>query len=527
METQVLELAPERQASSVTANAAVFTLSGQRWLLGLAFGVYATVLALTICHHEPWADEAQAWLMARDLSPFDLFVRYLRYEGTPGLWHLILMGPAKAGLPYFSLSLISGIIAAGGILLFLTCSKIPLMPRLLLPFSFFLLYQYAVVARSYVLMPALLFAIAAIYRDRARRIWLFTLLLCLLANTNLHGMMITLWLAMIYALEARREWCAMETACRRRHVAALAVFGTVISLLILQLFPPSDTAFATGLRPNTIDCLIFQGKTFWPDSLTLHGVPWFSVPVLALSLVWFWRHQALWEYALPVGGLLLFFALKHVAAWHQGVLFLLWVFAVWIGCERHSVGIARGGARLRILDKVFPGVIVFVAAVGIWWSVRTIQCDLTGPYSGSRAAAAYIKAHNLRSKPIFLTNYHDIALLPYFQDNIYANLNDGRKPAFWWWSTSNPLVQEKRWPAGNIPKIIGEIRSRQPDTVIAGITGPKEKVVIPVPGYVRVSDCDGSMYWKGTSCQGNTFFILRRADSQPPGAGSPSAEPTP
>ncbi len=143
--------------------------------------------------------------MARDLSPFDLLVRCLRYEGSPGLWHLILMGPAKLGLPYGCINILSGLIATGGILLFLTRARMPFVLRLLLPFSFILLYQYAVVARSYVLLPVLLFAIAAFYRDRARRIFLFTLLLCLLANASLHGMLIALPLALIYTLEACRE----------------------------------------------------------------------------------------------------------------------------------------------------------------------------------------------------------------------------------------------------------------------------------------------------------------------------------
>jgi hypothetical protein len=489
----------------------------QRLTTGFAFLLYASLLALVISRHEPWADEAQAWLMARDLSLFDLFVRYLRYEGSPGLWHLLLMGPAKLGLPYGAMSVLSGLIATAGILLFLTRSKVPFVLRLLLPFSFILLYQYAVVARSYVLLPLLLFAIAAIYRERARRIALFTLLLCLLANANLHGMLIALSLALIYALQACRRWRAMETAARRRHVAALAVFGTVMSLLVLQLFPPADSAFAAGIRPDVLKELVFQGMVFGPGSLSLHGVHWLSIPILAISLVWFWRHRVLWEYALPVGGLLLLFALKYVAAYHQGVLFVLWVFAVWLGFERQSLGVCRDGARLRPLDKLFPVVAIFVAVLQIGWSVLTIQCDLTGPSCGGRQAAAYIKANHLQTKTIFAANYHSVAILPYFQDNIFANLNDGRKPAFWWWSTNNPLIQDKRWPAGNLRKITEDICRRKPDVVILRRVYIKDKVEIPrLTGYACVADCAGSFYWKGRSSLTDTFLILRREDAERP-----------
>ena len=50
-------------------------------------------------HHEHWADEAQAWLLARDLNPLELF-RQMKYEGHPFLWNLILMPFAKLGFPY-------------------------------------------------------------------------------------------------------------------------------------------------------------------------------------------------------------------------------------------------------------------------------------------------------------------------------------------------------------------------------------------------------------------------------------------
>jgi hypothetical protein len=511
-----------RTEKSPSGGGLLSRLSVRQRVTGLTFLLYASLLALVISRHEPWADEAQAWLMARDLSPFELFVRYLRYEGSPGLWHLLLMGPAKLGLPYCSMSILSGLIATGGILLFLLRAKVPFLLRLLLPFSFILLYQYAVVARSYVLMPLLLFAIAAIYRDRTRRIGLFTLLLCLLANANLHGMLIALSLALLYALEARRRWRSLEAAARRRHVAALAAFGVIISLLVLQLFPPPDSAFATGLKSDVIHRLVFQGKGFWPGSLSFDGVPWLSIPLLAVSLAWFWRHKTLGEYLLPVTGLLLLFVLKHVEAWHQGVLFVLWVFTVWLGFERQSLGVCRGGARLRLLDKLFPAVAVFVAVTQIWWSILTIRGDLTGPYYGSRQAAAYIKANRLQSKTIFATGYQCVALLPYFPDNIFANLNDGRKPAFWWWSTKNPLIQERSWQTGNLSRIMEDVRRRKPEVVVMSLTRPKEERVISVSKYMCVADCPSSLYWKGEPDQKGTFLILWREDAELPDASCSS-----
>src|ERR1035441_8923007 len=52
--------------------------------------VWMCVTNFTILYHEKWADEAQAWLIARDLNLRTIWFYELRYEGTPGLWHTML-----------------------------------------------------------------------------------------------------------------------------------------------------------------------------------------------------------------------------------------------------------------------------------------------------------------------------------------------------------------------------------------------------------------------------------------------------
>src|SRR3954471_21317868 len=117
----------------------------------IVFSIFVTLLAVAVSHHEPWMDEAQAWLLAKDTSFKELFLKYLRYEGSPGLWHLVLMIPAKLGLPYFTINILSAAFSACGVWIFLRYSPFPPLIRMLFPFSYFILFQYAVVARSYCL----------------------------------------------------------------------------------------------------------------------------------------------------------------------------------------------------------------------------------------------------------------------------------------------------------------------------------------------------------------------------------------
>ena len=56
-------------------------------LFTTAFGLIAFFL---IQSHEMWRDELQAWLLARDSISITELFQNLKYEGHPGLWHLLL-----------------------------------------------------------------------------------------------------------------------------------------------------------------------------------------------------------------------------------------------------------------------------------------------------------------------------------------------------------------------------------------------------------------------------------------------------
>ena len=74
--------------------------TGERKVERLIFVVYAVLLLVICCFHEPWYDEAEAWQMARGAGISDLLFYIPHYEGHPALWYLILAIPAKLGVPY-------------------------------------------------------------------------------------------------------------------------------------------------------------------------------------------------------------------------------------------------------------------------------------------------------------------------------------------------------------------------------------------------------------------------------------------
>ena len=111
--------------------------------------LYAGLLAWAIPHHEPWADEAQAWQIVRTLPLRQIFPE-LSYEGHPGLWYICLWVLSRLHVSYAGMRCFAAAIGFLGVAVLVTTSPFPRFIKLLLPFTFYLAFQYAIVARSYV-----------------------------------------------------------------------------------------------------------------------------------------------------------------------------------------------------------------------------------------------------------------------------------------------------------------------------------------------------------------------------------------
>ncbi|MGH9557609.1 MAG: hypothetical protein ACRD30_00105, partial [Bryobacteraceae bacterium] len=166
----------------------------------------AAALILVGLRHEPWRDEAQSWLLARDSTMFDLVWRNIRYEGTPPLWQLILQIPARAGLPYRSMELIAVGIAWFGAALFAMNPRVPTIAAAMVPFTYFFAYQYSIVARSYCLVLPLFGLLALWHPSRHERPGRIYLVLNALAWVSAHAAVIAAALIGAHAWNARQNW---------------------------------------------------------------------------------------------------------------------------------------------------------------------------------------------------------------------------------------------------------------------------------------------------------------------------------
>src|SRR5207248_10881543 len=125
-------------------------------------------------------------------------------------------------------------------------SPFPVVLRGLLPFTYFLCFQYAVVARNYSLAPLLLFSAAAAYR--ANRSRLLLVFLILLALVSAQAFLLSLAFAISVAIPISRTWPTVGNSARKNMVVTGSVYLGALILIAVAVWPNHHTVFF--ISPN-------------------------------------------------------------------------------------------------------------------------------------------------------------------------------------------------------------------------------------------------------------------------------------
>lgn len=355
----------------------------------VALAAYVVLIVFVEAHHEPWRDEADPWLLARDADLFTFFHR-MGLTGTPGLWHVVLLPLARLGLPYASQACLHIVIAACTAALILWRAPFPAVVRIALVFSYFFAYEYAVIVRSYALGVFLLLLIAATYPRRYERPVAWGIAVALLANTNTHSLIIAAMIGLAFLVDgvARRE--------PRRAIAigaALMVAGGLAAAI--QLYPPPDAIVQGAVMrftPNAVPMVL--GEAFLPRA-PLRGTAAIGGAVLALCAYAVRRNRsALLVLCASCAGLFYVFTFKWIGGLrHSGFILLVAIYALWTAetddpdASRRERSIAYGALTITLFGSILTN-----AAVS--------RMDTLYAFSGAEEMATFIRAANLDRVPI-------------------------------------------------------------------------------------------------------------------------------
>ncbi|EPI50807.1 hypothetical protein HMPREF1576_00670 [Gardnerella pickettii JCP7719] len=435
----------------------------------LAFVLYIAIIAIVMCFHEPWFDEAQSWLIARDSPIASIFSVRTHYEGHPPFWNLLLAIAAKNGVPYeFGIKGTQLICASllGAWLIFKSPFKhTSSLVTFLIPFTYFVCFQYGVTSRPYALL-CLSLLVAAHYWNSADsktssacKLAISLMFMCLL---SVYGIAFAagFTIAWIWRVFSKNISEACSKACNKTlnfsaifhaikatissNLARLISWGliAIFGVANLALAWPAKNAFATRA---TIDgnstiakCFAFifvmpsesMFTSFYGD-ISMRRMPFDFLPIAICTLF----SLAIWAFAIRIAKrrkllavlvipylVLTIVAVRYFTLHHAGLIFVFLLSVLWISHIKEplsskdipAIFVKIAPTKFRFIKNSAFKInllISIILAPSLIWNAFACVNDILFDYSPSRAVAQYISSNHLQNKRFvasWLHNYEQV-----------------------------------------------------------------------------------------------------------------------
>jgi len=307
----------------------------------------------------------------------------------------------------------------------------------------------------------------------------------------------------VFAVEAWRG----EHWTPRRLAPLVLAFAADTAFIVAQLWPPSDLVAAKWVASGDRAWRVFHGM--WLDCVL--PWPWTAVLVLLVLCCFFYTRGVLLSYLGTTGGVLALFAFGFFNVWHQGMLFALLVLHAWMAwASPVRRGLWRGPTPDgRVTEEYWPrlamGALTITAMVHVWWAWVAAWNDWKYPYSGSLAAAKYLRETGIDHDRIHLYRHATAGALLYLDRNPFTNVAPYMPGAFWVWTKQ---VYDGQWPAkileGDPPWILMALQRTPKEEAEAGGKPPY------IPGYAIEQTFPGYMFFKDSYAMTDFYYLYRR-----------------
>ncbi len=520
----------------------------------IALSGYVLCRILMILVHEPWFDEALAWLIARDSSLSEILFTAPHYEGHPSLWHLVLMPFAKLGAPYqLSIGLVSLIFSGIAMALFVYKAPFKRIIRLLMPFTYFMFYQFGVVSRPYCMVMLAIVLMALTYGKKDVHPGRFVLSLWFLCLTCAYGLVIAGGVCIVWLIEMFLKSCEAsknKNSENGEHRGAVRIFiedhlvkgGKIVWLLgllayavfIIYRIMPADDAFAvlnaedsasTSLAVRLLYMIfgllsdLFITNTYsYGTTITVSGLGMIDVlpsvligaGILTVLIYMAKKRKMLLLLSVPYSMLIFVMTWLYMSRHHMGIALLYLLFFMWVYVEKGKQEKTSKDDKSEKRDLMTSLIVLFVAVgmiIPLYWNISSSIVDVVFNYSLGRDEYAFLKENGYLDSTI-LADWENMpitdgetnpitfsvaitGILPYMDDDVF--LNSPAKAGYNYSLIHKPPTSDKT------DKLIETIDYADlPDVII----GSPEYTRIYSSGfsftdYECACEVEGGLIWKG------------------------------
>ena len=381
--------------------------------------VFAAVTLVAVWYHEPWRDEAQAYLVARDNTLAGL-VLHMKFESQFLLWYLFTWPFVRLGLPIFGINLLHWALSCSTAYLIVRRAPFRFLTRAALIFSILFGFEFTVVARHYAIGVFLLTVLLMNWRERFRRPVLYAcgIALCAQSNLPVWACLGGLCCAIAYEVIVRRLWS-------RRVFASMLICAFGFALALASIFNGSGFGSPyVGRRGDALAKLAVSERlqtSFDAISNMVYLPVWLCVVFIVLGALYFlWKSAPAFICFLMSVGLIV--ALQLVGGFHSirhiGFMLIGTVAACWIAAVDDAPGLhAVFRLPMRIstcLNGAAGCAAALVLALQAFVTPFFFICEILYPFSHGHAAANFIRANIPEDVPMFcFTARSNVSVLPW------------------------------------------------------------------------------------------------------------------
>lgn len=410
----------------------------------IVFSLFVIFSVIMFLFHELWYDEIQAYVLAKDASWIDLLFKETHLEGHPPLFSALLAIFAKTGVPMkIGVRLVSLPFSLVGAYLVIFKAPFKKWIRCLIPFTFFIFYQYTVICRPYSMMFAAFMLAALFYKTRNEKPVRYILSLALLCWCSTYGMLFAGCFCAIWVFEIIFELKGKEFFKKViKDKRFWCLWGILFNaLLIIYLIYPKGNVFGVYFhdKSHPIKCLIYtlfmmpadsmvtdvgffgslQDRTYQfmrVSALTIGAV---FMTIVILSTVYFvaYVHKKRRMLIFPFLAFAFYAAFGYLCNHHIGINVLFIVFLMWIcydnGDEQRELPkfITKLEAQYKDISKKIAWLVLIIClGMSMLWTVMSCFNDITHTVWYAEEVNDVIERYNL-------SEYRIVADWPYYPVN--------------------------------------------------------------------------------------------------------------
>lgn len=399
--------------------------------------IYFLSISIVSYFHEPWGDEAQAWLIGRDCTYKEMIFEIGHLEGHPFLWWIYLSIFAKTGFTY-EIGLKLAAIIINSIASYLIIFKAPFHKifNYSIPFTYFLFYQYGVISRCYSFLILGFILSAIFYNNKKTTPFKMVFALLLLCMSGAYGLIFAFGIALIWVFEIISYFINNTKSSIKisfflyiknikNQVLALLLL-LISAVIILILIIPYDNTSGTYLENyNSLffrlfytffllpaDSLIFS--SYWGENYL--GAYEISVPIMIIGafiwtlllLILLTRNESKGYKKLLLIPYFIFSTIcanLYMYSHHIGIFALFILFWLWVcfsNKEKNPVPdnswLIKGEGKLIYNTEWIA--FIFMIIIPISWSISSSYEDIIHNYTDSREVMSFLEDYGLNDARI-------------------------------------------------------------------------------------------------------------------------------